>query len=28
MWDDQRIYTAGLVRFLKAVDAGKSTVQF
>jgi proline iminopeptidase len=26
MWDDQRTYASGLVRFLKAVDEGKSTV--
>lgn len=28
MWDDQRTYAAGLVRFLKEVDAGKATVTF
>jgi proline iminopeptidase len=28
MWDDQRTYTAGLVRFLQAVDAGQTTVSF
>jgi proline iminopeptidase len=28
MWDDQRTYTAGLVRFLKEVDAGKTQVAF
>jgi proline iminopeptidase len=28
MWDDQATYTAGLVRFLKEVDAGKTTVAF
>jgi proline iminopeptidase len=26
MWDDQRTYAAGLVRFLKAVDAGETKV--
>jgi len=28
MWDDQRTYTAGLVRFLKETDAGRKTVTF
>jgi len=28
MWDDQRTYAAGLVRFLKEVDAGKISVAF
>ena len=28
MWDDQRTYAAGLLRFLKEVDAGKATVAF
>jgi len=28
MWDDQRSYAAGLVRFLKEVDAGKTSVAF
>ena len=28
MWDDQRTYAAGLLRFLKEVDAGKTTVAF
>jgi proline iminopeptidase len=28
MWDDQRTYAAGLVRFLKEVDAGKARVAF
>jgi len=28
MWDDQRTYTSGLVRFLKDVDAGKTQVAF
>jgi proline iminopeptidase len=28
MWDDQRTYTAGLIRFLKEVDAGKTQVAF
>lgn len=28
MWDDQRTYASGLVRFLKAVDGGSSTVSF
>ena len=28
MWDDQRVYTAGLVRFLEEVDAGRTTVAF
>jgi hypothetical protein len=28
MWDDQGTYTAGLVRFLKEVDAGKTQVAF
>jgi len=28
MWDDQAAYSAGLVRFLKEVDAGKTTVAF
>jgi proline iminopeptidase len=28
MWDDQRSYAAGLVRFLKEVDAGNTTVAF
>jgi hypothetical protein len=28
MWDDQRTYAAGLIRFLKAVDAGQSRVTF
>lgn len=28
MWDDQRTYASGLVKFLKAVDAGKTTVAF
>jgi proline iminopeptidase len=25
MWDDQETYSAGLVRFLKDVDAGKTS---
>jgi hypothetical protein len=28
MWDDQRTYAGGLVKFLKAVDEGKTTVAF
>jgi proline iminopeptidase len=28
MWDDQRTYAAGLLRFLKEVDAGKTSVAF
>ncbi len=28
IWDDQRNYASGLVRFLKAVDAGQSSVTF
>jgi proline iminopeptidase len=28
MWDDQRTYVSGLVRFLKAVDEGKAPVTF
>jgi proline iminopeptidase len=28
MWDDQRTYVSGLVRFLKAVDEGKTTIAF
>jgi len=28
MWDDQATYSAGLVRFLKEVDAGKTSVAF
>ena len=28
MWDDQRTYASGLVKFLKAVDEGKATVVF
>ncbi len=28
MWDDQRTYAAGLVRFLKEVDAGRTAVAF
>ena len=28
MWDDQGTYTAGLVRFLMQVDAGKTSVAF
>jgi proline iminopeptidase len=28
MWDDQRVYAGGLVRFLRAVDEGKTTVSF
>jgi len=28
MWDDQRSYVSGLVRFLKETDAGKTTVAF
>jgi proline iminopeptidase len=28
MWDDQRTYAAGLVRFLREVDAGRSSVAF
>jgi proline iminopeptidase len=28
MWDDQRTYASGLVRFLKAVDAGQRSVAF
>jgi proline iminopeptidase len=28
MWDDQRTYAAGLVRFLKEVDAGKTSIAF
>jgi proline iminopeptidase len=28
MWDDQRTYAQGLVRFLQAVDAGKTSVAF
>lgn len=28
IWDDQRTYASGLVRFLKAVDAGHSAVVF
>jgi len=26
MWDDQQTYTDGLLRFLREVDAGKTTV--
>jgi proline iminopeptidase len=28
MWDDQQTYASGLVRFLKAVDAGQTSVAF
>jgi proline iminopeptidase len=28
MWDDQRTYATGLVRFLKEIDAGQTTVAF
>jgi proline iminopeptidase len=28
IWDDQRTYASGLVRFLKAVDAGQSSVVY
>ena len=28
MWDDQRAYATGLIRFLKEIDAGKTTVAF
>ncbi|WP_243323160.1 proline iminopeptidase-family hydrolase [Geothrix sp. SG200] len=28
MWDDQRTYCEGLIRFLKAADAGQKTVRF
>jgi hypothetical protein len=28
MWDDQRTYAAGLVRFLKETDAGRKTVSY
>jgi proline iminopeptidase len=28
MWDDQKTYHLGLIRFLQAVDAGKKTVKF
>jgi proline iminopeptidase len=28
MWDDQRTYASGLVRFLKTVDAGQTSVTF
>jgi proline iminopeptidase len=28
MWDDQRTYAGGLVKFLRAVDEGKTTVAF
>jgi proline iminopeptidase len=28
MWDDQHTYAAGLVRFLKETDAGRTTVSF
>jgi proline iminopeptidase len=28
MWDDQRVYASGLVRFLKTVDAGQARVGF
>jgi proline iminopeptidase len=28
MWDDQRSYAAGLVRFLKEVDSGKTSIAF
>ncbi len=28
MWDDQRTYATGLMRFLKETDAGKATVAF
>jgi proline iminopeptidase len=28
MWDDQQVYAAGLVRFLREVDAGRTTVAF
>ncbi len=28
IWDDQRTYASGLVRWLKAVDAGKETTRF
>ena len=28
MWDDQQAYMTGLVRFLKDVDAGQTTVAF
>jgi proline iminopeptidase len=28
MWDDQRSYATGLVRFLKEVDAGKTSIAF
>jgi proline iminopeptidase len=28
MWDDQRTYVTGLIRFLKAVDAGQARVTF
>ena len=28
MWDDQRTYATGLMKFLKETDAGKTTVAF
>ena len=28
MWDDQRTYANALVRFLQAVDEGRTTVTF
>jgi len=28
MWDDQETYGRGLVRFLRAVDAGERTVSY
>jgi proline iminopeptidase len=28
MWDDQQVYMAGLIKFLKGVDEGKKTVAF
>ena len=28
IWDDQRAYAAGLVKWLKAVDAGQGTTSF
>jgi proline iminopeptidase len=28
MWDDQRTYASGLIRFLREIDAGRTTVAF
>ncbi len=28
MWDDQQVYTTGLIKFLKGVDAGKKSMVF